>query len=1049
MLPSGTVTLLLADIERSTQLWETQADEMTVAITRLDQALTELVVTHGGSRPVEQGEGDSFVLAFTSASDAVTCALDLQHRPLAPIRLRVGLHTGQVQLRDHDNYVGPTINKAARLRDLAYGGQTVLSSTTEMLVADFLPPGTWLIDLGRHELRGMSRMERVVQLCHRELHNEFPPLQTAKSADAGSLPVHLTSFVGHRTEIDEIRQIVAVNRLVTLTGAGGVGKTRFAIEVAHRLEAEFTGHVSFVDLAPITAPDLVPVAVGRALGLPDQPGRCMSDAIGRFVGDRWMAVVLDNCEHVLDACANLITGLLGACPRLRLLATSREPISVAGEITWRIPSLSLEDEALDLFADRACRARPDFRMTDENVAVIKEICRRLDGMPLAIELAAARVRAFSLDEIVGSLHDRFRLLTGGSRTAMRRQQTLRASVDWSHALLTVPERVLFRRLAVFMGGFDLRAAEAVAAGSDVERYQVLDQLALLVDKSLVVAENNGTRTRYRLLETVRQYALEKLDQFGEADTFRSRHRDYYAAMATSLDESSELSQRIAQAENENANLRAAFVWSRENSDTAAALQLASSLQPLWLARGHIVEGLTWLESVLSDDKARSAAPAIWARAFAAKGTLLGWIGIPGSIDDADHALAIAHDIGDKALLARVLIARGSASLNESDSAKTFLAEAASIAREIGDQRMLSHTLVRLASTAVIAGDPGGSTTAAATEALRAADAIGHRFLSRQCRWVLGWVSTSRGDLAEALAGLRTIADEAAAEHDVIILVSALVMEAHVRAYQGDGSSARASADAAVRICMNLAESYEAVCHGAVVVACLADGDAMSALRASDIIQRRIQDAPAMSGCFVWSALAPLAFGDLATARRWAEEAVSLSKGWYAAAALCIRARVEIAHGDVDRAERDTQKALAIAAGTRGYVVVPYLLECMADLANAAGRQREAVMLLGAADAAWKRMDSVRFKILDADHLHFVAQLRDILGVNAFEEAWTNGTGLSTAEAIAYAQHRSGERSGLFTGSAVRPCAANLLPNALMAVETELGTSRSGRRPEPS
>ena len=259
------------------------------------------------------------------------------------------------------------------------------------------------------------------------------------------------------------------------------------------------------------------------------------DTITRFLADRPTLMVLDNCEHLLDASAALVVELRAACPGLTLLTTSREPIGVAGEVSWRVPSLSLTDEAIELFIDRARRARPDFAVSDDNAATMGEICRRLDGMPLAIELAAARVRALSLGEILESLHDRFRLLTGGARTAVRRQQTLRASVDWSHALLTEPERVLFRRLAVFVGGFDLGAAQAVAGGGEVERFQVLDQLTLLVDKSLVGADDSGGRTRYRLLETVRQYALEKLGESGEADSVRSRHRDHYTAIAALLD----------------------------------------------------------------------------------------------------------------------------------------------------------------------------------------------------------------------------------------------------------------------------------------------------------------------------------------------------------------------------------------------------------------------------------------------------------------------------------------------------------------------------------
>ncbi|TQC42525.1 hypothetical protein EEB14_48340 [Rhodococcus sp. WS4] len=601
-LPTGTVTLLLADVEGSTRLWETRAEEMTTAVALLDRTVSEVIAAHRGVRPVEQGEGDSFVVAFARASDAVGCALELQRSPLAPIRLRIGVHTGEVQLRDPDNYVGPTVNRTARVRDLAHGGQTVLSGATEPLVVDRLPEGVWLTDLGTYPLRGVARPERVVQLCHPDLLNEFPPLRTTTTVLSPNLPVQLTSFVGRGRQIEDMRRILAGNRMVTLTGAGGVGKTRLAMQVAAQMTGEFDGAVRYVDLVPITDPDGVPVAMARALGLPDQPGRSTMDTLTRFIGDRRMLVVLDNCEHLLDASAALIVALLGTCPGVTLLATSREPIGVAGEVSWRVPSLSLADEAIELFTDRARRVRPDFRVTDDNSPAVVEICRGLDGLPLAIELAAARVRALSLDEIVDGLHDRFRLLTGGARTAVRRQQTLRASVEWSHSLLTEPERVLFRRLAVFLSGFDLDAAQLVCGGSDVERYQVLDQLTLLVDKSLVVADNNRHRTRYRLLETVRQYALDELGESGEADAVRTRHRDHYTALAALLDTSgrAEHERRIEQAVTEIDNLRAAFGWSRESADTEHALALASSLQPLWIERARMREGRAWFDLALTD-----------------------------------------------------------------------------------------------------------------------------------------------------------------------------------------------------------------------------------------------------------------------------------------------------------------------------------------------------------------------------------------------------------------------------------------------------------------
>ncbi len=376
LLPQGTVTLLLADVEGSTRLWETQPEEMNAAVKRLDEVLTEVIVTHDGVRPVEQGEGDSFVIAFSRASDAAAAALDLQRAPLAPLRLRIGIHTGEVRLRDEGNYAGPTINRTARLRDLAHGGQTVLSGAAESLVVDRLPDGAWLVDLGTHPLRDLPRPERVVQLCHPDLRVEFPPLRTSSEALAHGLPVHLTRFVGRGAQISEVHQLLTENRLVTLTGPGGVGKTRLSAQLAAQLAGEFGG-AWFVDLAPITDPDLVPITVARVLGLHDQPGRSTTDTVVRHLGARRALLVLDNCEHLIEASAALVVVLTEACPRVRLLATSREPIRVPGEVSYRVPSLSLRDEAVEMFSFRARRVRPDFRLTEDNIAAVTEICERL------------------------------------------------------------------------------------------------------------------------------------------------------------------------------------------------------------------------------------------------------------------------------------------------------------------------------------------------------------------------------------------------------------------------------------------------------------------------------------------------------------------------------------------------------------------------------------------------------------------------------------------------------------------------------------------------
>ncbi|MEB4211733.1 LuxR C-terminal-related transcriptional regulator [Mycobacterium sp. 94-17] len=1011
-LPTGTVTLLLADVEGSTRLWESQPEQMTAAFERLDQALSELVAVHGGVRPVEQGEGDSFVVAFARASDAVACALGLQRAPLAPIGLRIGVHTGEVQLRDEGNYIGPTINRTARLRDLAHGGQTVLSAATEALVADTLPADVWLTDLGTHELRGVPRPERVAQLCHPDLRNDFPPLRTAKGVAAQNLPAQLTTFVGRGAQLAEVAELLAGNRLVTLTGAGGAGKTRLGIEVANRVAGDYAEGVWYVDLAPITDPELVPVAVARALGLPDQPGRSTMETLVRFVRDRQMLVVLDNCEHLLDACAELVVELLGGAQGLTLLATSREPIGVPGEATWRVPSLSVTDEAIELFADRARLTQPGFAATDDNAATVAEICQRLDGMPLAIELAAARVRALSLVEILDSLHDRFRLLTGGARTAVRRQQTLRASVDWSHALLTDTERVLLRRLAVFLGGFDLDAARAVVGADGLARYQVLDQLTLLVDKSLVVAEHTAAATRYRLLETVRQYALEKLGESGEADAVRTHHRDHYTAMAALLDAPAggDYQRLLEQADLDIDNLRAAFGWSRENSDIELALALACSLQPLWQARGPR-EGLAWLDAALTELDVHNVevAAAVRARALADRAVLGVFMGAADSFDQARQALAIARELDDPALLVRALTACGPIAVISAEPGGPYFTEAITLARALGDPWRLTQILAWQARAAATAGDPI-AIRVAGEEGRDLAEAIGDRLASRQCRWCLAVELHYRGDLAGAAAQFGALAAEAEAAHDVTYQAYSLAGQAMVLALQGEVDAARAAADAAVEAAAELGAIAAGLVYMASGSVALAAGDATTAHDAGEKAWQHWRVLPAQAAWQrVHRAQAALARGDLVTARHEADEAVATTTGWWLARALMTRARVAIAHGEPEQAERDAYDALTRAADMQARSGIADILECLAAPAADVGSHREAARLCGAAHAIRQRIGEVRFKVWDASYEASLAALRNTMGEPHFDAAWAEGAALSTEEAIAYAQRGRGQR----------------------------------------
>jgi predicted ATPase/DNA-binding CsgD family transcriptional regulator len=709
--------------------------------------------------------------------------------------------------------------------------------------------------------------------------------------------------------------------------------------------------------------------------------------------------------------ASLVTELLGGCPLLRLLATSREPLGVPGEVTFLVPSLSIADEAIDLFTDRARRVRPDFGVTESNSTTVGQICGRLDGMPLAIELAAARVRALSLDDILGSLHDRFRLLTGGARTAVRRQQTLRASVDWSHALLTEPERVLFRRLAVFLGGFDLDAAQAVAGTTEVERYQVLDQLTLLVDKSLVVAENTSRRTRYRLLETVRQYALEKLGESGEADDVRNSHRDHYLTVAEVLNESARPGylEHIPRVEGDIDNLRSAFRWTLETGDAERSLRLASALFPIWQDFGRNGEGMAWMKAALAEHSSgQSVSPAVLVRALSDDVMLTSWTLSAESVDEANSALTLAREINDPALVIRALIAQGTVTAFDGDLSRPFYTEAAKLAEGLDEPWLLSQIYLEQARSAMAAGYPVAGQLAA-TKALELATSIGNSTAARLSHWALGWARAWRGDIRGALANIDEAVGTAAAAHDTMLQLYSLLMQGFGRSLLGDSDGARASARVALDTAAESMDFFVGPAHATLAMACQAAGDDYGAVQAYSIAREHASFSRMTAGIFPWSALAPLACGDAATAAQWADDMVAMSYGCYLAAALTTRAQVSLSHGEHEAAEQDAQAALSVAIDVEMGERIPAALECLGRLAALAGSHREAARLCAAADAMRQRTGEVRFPTLDADFRAGVDKLRAAMGDGEFDEAWAQGAELSVDEAIAYAQRGRGER----------------------------------------
>jgi predicted ATPase/class 3 adenylate cyclase len=633
-LPIGTVTFLFTDIEGSTRLVQERRDFRTL-LEKHGELIREAIAETNG---VEVGtEGDSFLVAFDSAPDAVRAAVLSQQALVAfawpaegEIRVRMGLHTGLGRLGG-DNYVGLDVHRAARLMATAHGGQIVVSEATHALVRNDPPADVSFLDLGTHRLKDLAHPERVFQIVHPDLPSEFPSLRSLEGFP-NNLPAQLSTFLGREETLGAVQKVVDASRLVTLTGPGGVGKTRLALQVAaDRIERHLDG-VWLTELGGLADPELVPQAVRAALGVPEQPGRPAVTALTGYLERRDVLLVLDNCEHLIDAAAGLVKTLLGASPQVRVLATSRESLNVPGEVSWPVPPLTLPasddavevrnaPEAVVLFVERAHAADPGFDLTVRNAPVISAICRRLDGLPLAIELAAARVRALSVEDIATRLRDHLAVLSAGSRTALPRQQTLEATVAWSYDLLNEAERVVFTRLGVFSGSFDLAAAEEVGIGGEIERRRVLDLVSGLVDKSLLAVVRDDEDVRYRMLNTIRDYARIRLAETPELPGVREAHTRWALGFAE------EASKQIAgpqmrvwfrRVRSAFDDLRAVLERSLEQGDPETGLRLLTALW-IFLSQTTVLEAAYWLDQLLS---VGAIAPEILAPGLSLRGLLL-------------------------------------------------------------------------------------------------------------------------------------------------------------------------------------------------------------------------------------------------------------------------------------------------------------------------------------------------------------------------------------------------------------------------------------------
>lgn len=709
-LPVGTVTFLFTDIEGSTRLWEQDHDRMRESLARHDALLRDAIESNNGF--VFKTIGDAFCAAFPTASDGLSAALKAQLDMTADsetsMPVRMALHTGAVELRDND-YYGQPLSRVARLLSAGHGMQILLTQAARDLVRETLPSEITLRDLGSHRLRDLQHPETVYQLLCLGLPSDFPPLKTLSNLP-NNLPRQLTSFVGREREIETVKRLLSSNLLLTLKGSGGSGKTRLALQVAADLLEDYPDGVWFVELASLTDGDLVPRGVASALAVKEEPDRSIMETLALHLQQKTALLVLDNCEHLAGSCAEMAARLLQSCLKLRILATSRQALQVRGETAWTVPTLSLPApnaisaaggvsslegyEAVRLFVDRAQSVLPSFTLTDENAGAVIQICRRLDGVPLAIELAASRVMVLSPTEIANRLDNCFKLLKRPDKTVDPRQQTLEAAIDWSYKLLSDKERVFLRRMAVFAGGCTIEAAEAICADPGMDEFEVLELLSGLVGQSLVIREEETSR--FRLLETIRQYSHDRLGEHGELEPRRDLHIAYYLERAEEAEphlRKADQKEWFDRLEVEHDNLRAALKWCVERD---VRLRMASSLHRFWMVRGYMREGQSWLEGALS--RAAGAPIELRAKALNSLGVMAWSVGDYATAKTRfEEALTLRREMEDPRGIAAALSNRGMIARATEDYsvARECYEESLTVYRGLEDQPGIAMVLCNL------------------------------------------------------------------------------------------------------------------------------------------------------------------------------------------------------------------------------------------------------------------------------------------------------------------------------------------------------------------
>ncbi len=987
-VPTGTVTFLFTDIEGSTALLQHLGDQRYGEVLAAHHQLLRTAFQTCGGQEMDN-QGDAFLIVFRHAQDAVKAAVAAQRTICAhawpegaPVRVRMGLHTGEPLLAS-TGYVGLDVHRAARIMAAGYGGQVLLSRATSQFIEHDLPEHVALRDLGEHRLKDLARPEHIFQLVIPDLQEEFPPLKTL-DVISNNLPIQLTSFIGREREIEDVKSLLSRSRLVTLIGAGGAGKTRLALQAAADLIDLFPKGVWLVELAPISDPALILQAVASTFEVREVAGHSLLDMLRDYLQPKSLLLVLDNCEHVVAAAAHLASDLLRACPNLKILATSREVLGIAGETTYRVPSLSRPDprrlqsleeltqcESVQLFVERGIHSQPRFALTDANAKAVAHICDQLDGIPLAIELAAARVKVLTADQIAARLDDRFRLLTGGSRTNLPRHQTLRAAMDWSHDLLSQEERTLLRRLSVFAGGFTLEAVEAVCIGAGLEVTRVLDLVVNLVDKSLVMAEGLNGETRYHLLETIRQYSLERLQEAGEVAAVHGRHLDWYLGLAEQAEPELQGPDQfgwLERLEMEHDNLRAALEWARSQEGGAeAGLRLAGALHRFWAMRGYLSEGRERLESLLASGNGPSSL--VLAKALYGAGVL--------AVHQGDYAratvlcersLSVYQELHDTLGIALSLNVLGFVARNQSDVARAekLLRESLTLSRASDHSWALAEALIFLGHSARRTGD------------FHRALALGEDGL------VLWRKLGDRRGIATALDLLGTVARY-------------LRNYERARAYHEEGLGLQRELGSRLDLAVSLLNL------GAVAMEQGNNARATQLLEEGLILCKELGYKHGVAASIGNLAIIARHEGNYERARTLLEESRLL---WQAlgdrravAAALRILGLVVQGQREYAAAAALHRESLRLNLELGDKVGIAESLAWLADLVRVQKNGALAARLLGAAEALRERVGT---KLPPADQLEYeqlVAAIREALGAHAFDTAWTKGRTMPVEEAI--------------------------------------------------